>query len=62
MKIFGKSYIYRERVHLRRWGIVRGRCFNAFHFGKRSFYLESGHSRPIGFTSIVQKNDRSSVN
>lgn len=61
MKIFNRSTIYRKRIHLRRFGIVRGRCFDAYHFGKRSLYIQTGHSRPVGFNTITEKNNRSSV-
>jgi hypothetical protein len=54
MKIFNRSTIYRKRVHLRRFGIVRGRCFDAYHFGKRSLYIQTKHSRPVGFASIKE--------
>ena len=39
-KVFGRLYFSRTRVTLRRYGVQRGRTFNAVHIGKRSFYVQ----------------------
>lgn len=39
-KVFGRLYFSRTRVFLRRYGVQRGRTFDALHIGKRSFYVQ----------------------
>ena len=39
-KAFGRLYFSRTRVALRRYGVQRGRTFNAVHIGKRSYYFQ----------------------
>jgi hypothetical protein len=39
-KVFGRLYFSRTRVALRRYGVQRGRTFNAVHIGKRSYYFQ----------------------
>ena len=44
-KVLGRLYFSRTRVFLRRYGIQRGRTFDALHVGKRSFYIQ--HNREV---------------
>lgn len=36
----GFKGIYRKRLIKKRWGVSKGDTFRAFHFGKRSVYVE----------------------
>ena len=37
---FGTKGIYRKRALKKRYGVTSGDTFNAFHWGKRSLYVE----------------------
>lgn len=43
--IAGVQGLYRKRICIRRYGVKRGDSMTAFHFGKRSLYIEGGMYR-----------------
>ena len=43
--IAGVQGLYRKRIAIRRWGISRGDSMTAYHFGKRSLYVDGGMRR-----------------
>ena len=38
--VAGFKGLTRKRIHEKRYGIYKGECMTAYHFGKRSIYIE----------------------
>ena len=54
-KILGRSWIYRKRVALKRWGITKSKCFRGIHAGRYSLYMSISEPEKRVNISITDK-------
>ena len=60
-KLFKRSIIIRRRINLRRFGFGSGSCFNMFHLGKTSFYIQRQDSRRVGFQALTDDRGQEAI-